>query len=304
MARPSTALGYLLTVAEEGQITSAARKLNIAQPTLSQAIAQLESELGVELLSRHARGVTLTPAGEAFLVKSRAALAAEADAARFAGALARTARGAMTVGFVGPPPVASAPELFGAFADSNPDAEISFRDLPFPCGATSTWLGEVDVAFCQPPLAEKGVSIHPVRAEPRAVMVNCNHPLARRSELSLEDALDETFVSFHPEVQREWAGFHYLNDHRGAPPAHTSRDHVRTSLQMAGTMSSSARAITAVPVTDAKLAQQAVPSIVVLTLNDADPAVISLIWRSDNRNPLLDALLTTAQRVMPSSNGV
>src|SRR5271169_2669810 len=137
-------LYYFVTVAEEGQITRAARKLHIAQPALSQAIAQLEAELEIELLKRHARGVTLTPAGEAFLVKARIALAADDDAAQTARWLARAARGAMDVGFIGPPPTLNAPELFAAFADSNPHAEVSFRDVPFPCGATLSWLEEVD----------------------------------------------------------------------------------------------------------------------------------------------------------------
>jgi DNA-binding transcriptional LysR family regulator len=49
-----------VTAAEEGQVTRAARKLEIAQPALSQAITRLEAELGLQLLERHARGVTLT----------------------------------------------------------------------------------------------------------------------------------------------------------------------------------------------------------------------------------------------------
>src|ERR1700675_4291651 len=84
-------LRYFVTVSEEGQITRAAKRLHLAQPALSQAIAQLESELGVELLMRHPRGVTLTDAGEAFLVKARAVLAAEAETSQTALALKRAA---------------------------------------------------------------------------------------------------------------------------------------------------------------------------------------------------------------------
>src|SRR5262245_21436621 len=162
-------LDYFVAVAQEGQITRAAHKLHLAQPALSQAIAQLERDVGVELLERHGRGVTLTPAGEAFLEKARAALAAESDAVRTAQALARAARGAIAVGFIGPPPAASNPELFAAFSDAYPDAEVSFQDLPFPRGPTVDWLSEVDVAVCHPPVAERGVCFQEVRVEPRAV---------------------------------------------------------------------------------------------------------------------------------------
>src|SRR5205823_11580748 len=85
-------LRYFVTVADEGQMTRAARKLHVAQPALSHAIAQLEAELGIELLQRHARGVSLTPAGEAFLVKARTALAAGTEAEQTAKSLARAAR--------------------------------------------------------------------------------------------------------------------------------------------------------------------------------------------------------------------
>ena len=61
-------------------MTSAARRLKVTQPTLSHAIARLESHLGVALLDRHSRGVRLTPAGKAFLRKARDALSAATKA--------------------------------------------------------------------------------------------------------------------------------------------------------------------------------------------------------------------------------
>jgi len=67
-------LEYFLAVAESGSFTSAARRLNIAQPSLSYAIAGLEHELGCGLFDRLGRGVRLTPAGDALLEPARRTL--------------------------------------------------------------------------------------------------------------------------------------------------------------------------------------------------------------------------------------
>src|SRR5262249_3964893 len=161
-------------------------------------IAQLEDELGIKLLERHARGVTLTPAGEVFLVKARAAVAATSEVAVTARSLARAARNAMAVGFVGIPPSAKAPRLFTAFTDAHPEAEWSFRELGFPRGSTATWLEEVDVALCFSPTPHPRVGVEVLRAEPRIVLTAQKHPLAARSELSVAEVLDGTFLGSHP----------------------------------------------------------------------------------------------------------
>jgi len=57
-------LRYFIAVAEEGSfLTAAQRRLNTSQPSLSRQIRDLESEVGVRLLERQARGVVLTDAG-------------------------------------------------------------------------------------------------------------------------------------------------------------------------------------------------------------------------------------------------
>jgi DNA-binding transcriptional LysR family regulator len=289
-------LRYFLTVAEEGQITRAASKLHIAQPALSQALAQLETELGVDLFERHARGVTLPSAGEAFLPTARNAVTKEEEAARTARELARAAKGVIEVGFVGPPPTMSMPELFSAFAEAHPDATFSFRDLPFPRGTTASWLGEVDVAFCHCPLIGPDVNVQVLRTEPRAVLANASNPLADRTELELADVLDETFVSYHPDVQPEWAGFHSLDDHRGGPPASMTADHALTTMQMVGILTKT-RAITTAPLSDAKLAPAVLPDIGIAPICDARPAIVSLVWRADNHHPLIRAMAAAAERL-------
>jgi DNA-binding transcriptional LysR family regulator len=295
-------LYYFVTVAEEGQITRAAQKLHIAQPALSHAMTQLEGEVGIQLFERHPRGVTLTPAGKAFLAKARAACVAESDAARTAEALARSTRGTLAVGFIGPPPSLSHPELLAALAADYPELEVSFQDLPFPCGATADWLAAVDVAICVAPRVEEGVCTRAIRIEPRALVASRSHPLADRGELGVADVLDETFVSYHPDVQQEWAGFHSLDDHRGSAPSSVTGDQALTSLHMLAVMSSG-HAVTTVPLADALVAKQVVPGAAVIPLADADPARVSLVWCQDSPNRHVASLLATAERLGPGPNG-
>ena len=67
-------LQYVVTVAETGNITEAAKKLFIAQPSLTAAVHELEKEYGIVLLSRSNKGIELTPDGEEFLGYARQVL--------------------------------------------------------------------------------------------------------------------------------------------------------------------------------------------------------------------------------------
>lgn len=68
-------LRYFIKVAESGSLTRAAEALHVAQPALSQQMRSLEDQLGVQLLTRGPRGVTLTEAGQRLLLESRDLLA-------------------------------------------------------------------------------------------------------------------------------------------------------------------------------------------------------------------------------------
>jgi DNA-binding transcriptional LysR family regulator len=65
---------HFVALAEEGQFTTAARRMNIVQSGLSVTIKELEQELGVQLVNRTTRTVSLTDAGEVFLEYARSSL--------------------------------------------------------------------------------------------------------------------------------------------------------------------------------------------------------------------------------------
>jgi len=74
-------LGYFLAVAETRHFTRAAQRVHVAQPSLSQQIRALESELGADLFHRARGNITLTDAGQALLPLARRILA-DAESAR------------------------------------------------------------------------------------------------------------------------------------------------------------------------------------------------------------------------------
>jgi DNA-binding transcriptional LysR family regulator len=93
-------LKYFLTIAEEGQITSAAKKLKMAQPPLSQQLKLLEDELGVTLLERGPRHIKLTDAGEILLNRARQIIELSDSALKEINDFSRGLKGTLSIGTV------------------------------------------------------------------------------------------------------------------------------------------------------------------------------------------------------------
>jgi DNA-binding transcriptional LysR family regulator len=285
---------YFVTVAEEGQITRAAKRLHIAQPALSQAIAQLEADLGIALLERHARGVRLTAAGEIFLVKARTAVAAWDEALETAQSLARVREGTIEFGFVGSPPALDSPGPLEAFAAAHPEIELHYRELPFPTPPTGSWLAEVDLVSCHLPPADSGVWSLVIRTEPRAVLVPKRHHLAAREALTVAEVLDETFISFHSRVDPAWAGFWSLDDERGAPPKRRTNDGAANPQEVLAALGAR-DAITTVPASVARVIMNFPSTVTTVPLLDGTPVRIALAGREERRGALVDAVLAFAR---------
>src|SRR3954468_11018314 len=91
-------LRYLLAVAKTGNFSRAAEQCHVSQPSLSQQIAKLESELGERLFSRLKRRAVLTSAGEALLQRATRILAEVDAASRDVADAAEQVRGRVIVG--------------------------------------------------------------------------------------------------------------------------------------------------------------------------------------------------------------
>lgn len=139
-------LRYFVGVARGGGFTRAAAKLRIAQPALSRQIRQLEEELGVILLHRGARGVSLTAAGEAFLGKVIALLEQSEQAVRHAQMSGREAEG-ISVGYVWGLFHTLVPRWIGQFRRQHPDISVNLFDLSAVEQAGMLAAGKIELGF-------------------------------------------------------------------------------------------------------------------------------------------------------------
>ncbi|MEV4518518.1 LysR family transcriptional regulator [Dactylosporangium sp. NPDC049525] len=183
-------LRYFVTVAEELHFSRAAERLGIAQPPLSRAIQQLERRLGVTLLDRNRRGVTLTGAGQVLLDEARTILDATAAAAR------RTRRAASSTNRLTLATKAGANhELLRQLLDAHA-AEPGAADIEvLLCGlgdqARMLRDGRADVALMQRPFdALAGFDTEDLLTEQQVAILPAGHPLAARTALTMADISD------------------------------------------------------------------------------------------------------------------
>jgi DNA-binding transcriptional LysR family regulator len=120
-------LRYFVAVAEEGNLTAAARRLHVSQPPITRQIRQLEEELRVELLVRSSKGVLLTEAGKLFFTEAKRLLnishaAIEKSRAAQAGEVGR-----LDVGYFGSTIYTVVPQLVRNFLKSRPNIAVKIQ---------------------------------------------------------------------------------------------------------------------------------------------------------------------------------
>src|SRR6478672_12887440 len=178
---------YFVAVAETGNVTRAAERLHLSQPSLSAAIKQLEGQLGVELLHRHGRRVTLTPAGELLARRGRELLDhadAIADELRRHGA---ATPGRLRLGLSPTARYGVGPELLAACAAQAPAVMLYTSEDTTGGLLRDVAAGRLDLAvtFCAPEPPPAGVELELLREEPAIVHLPAGHPLADRATLAI-----------------------------------------------------------------------------------------------------------------------
>ena len=93
-------LRYFIAVAEESSFTKAAKKLRLAQPSLTRQVRNLEDEIGVRLLDRSNNQVVLTEEGQRFLFDAKKLLALCAESVTAVQGMSRGEGSALNIGYV------------------------------------------------------------------------------------------------------------------------------------------------------------------------------------------------------------
>ncbi|WP_157518659.1 LysR family transcriptional regulator [Herbidospora mongoliensis] len=276
-------LRYFVAVAEELHFGRAAERLGMAQPPLSRAIQQLERRLGVSLLDRNRRGVSLTGAGQVLLYEGRAALEATVAAARRtrrAGA-ADSPRDRLVLGVKAAGAHELLQKLLDAYAAEPGAAEIEVLLCGFCEQEGLLRDGRADVALMHTPFNSlAGFDSEELMAEGQVAILPAAHPLAARPALSLAD------VSDVPDLPlARWPN-------RGVYPPGNGPE-VRDQTQLAQLIALG-RTLAVVP-DSARSWMWADHAAVPLT--DAPPVVTHIAWPAHSRSRALADLVRTATRL-------
>ena len=190
-------LRYVTAAADCANVTEAARRLQVSQPSVSAAIAELEQMLGITIFVRHhAKGVTLTPAGQRLIAEARLLLKHAEEFSKTAEALGDTDRGEITVGCFPTLAAQFMPSVMLEFAERHPlitlrleegDQEQLMRDLA---------QGRIEMAFSYAYGVPPGFDTKPLLSLPAVVSLPANHRLAKAPDVSLTELEKEPLIYF------------------------------------------------------------------------------------------------------------
>lgn len=190
-------LRYFIEVAEREHISEAAIHLHVAQSAVSRQIANLEDELGVQLFERIGRNVKLTPIGKIFLEHSVSAIKAIDFAKKQIDEYLDPEKGTIKIGF--PTSLAGhlLPTVISAFKREHPNVAFHLRQGSYNYLIEAVKTREINLAFLGPLPPKDSILINKILfTENFSVLLNANHPFAKKDKIPLIDLRNEYFVLF------------------------------------------------------------------------------------------------------------
>lgn len=189
-----TDLRLFIAIAETKNLTHGASRVHLAASSASHRIRLLETALGTPVLERHARGVSLTRAGEALLRHARQVQAQleqmHADLAPFAAGI----RGHVSLWANTHATHSYLPDDLADFLHRLPQVSISLEEHNSPEIVLAVARGDVDVGIVADTINGADVELYPYRADRLVLIVPAGHPFGDFSRLRFADVIDQPFV--------------------------------------------------------------------------------------------------------------
>src|SRR5258706_12198720 len=204
-------LRYFVAVAEALNFTKASARLRVAQPALSRQMTDLEDEIGVDLLKRSPRGVTLTAEGKLFLDEVRELLKRADESVEKVRALARGEYGELHIGYAPSPTVEILPPALTAFQKAVPRVKVLLHDLSSDELIAGLQNGTLEPAIMVPPAGDQtaGIQFEVLRTYPLCVAITAAHPFARLKSITLEMLAAEPLVGLRRKDYPEY--YHFID---------------------------------------------------------------------------------------------
>ncbi|TPG05063.1 LysR family transcriptional regulator [Rhodanobacter glycinis] len=289
-------LRYFIAVAEEGGLLAAAqRRLHTSQPSLSRQIRDLESEVGVKLLERGARGVALTAAGKIFLDHARLALSqveAATDGARRA---AQPEKLVLAIGFLAGQEVVWLPHALRILREEAPEAEITLCSQSSPELALALMRGKLDVAFLRAEAQTEGLSFKFLAREPLIAVLPADHRLTSRKKIRPQDLASEIYVS---SARTSPVLKSVIQDYAAKVGITLKAEYEGENLPSAMSLVTSTGGVTLIPLYAQNMLT---PNVVARALDGVPPTIdLALGYNNANSSPLLLRFLSRADELVAS----
>jgi DNA-binding transcriptional LysR family regulator len=193
-------LRYFTAVVECKGYREASRRLHIAQPSISQAVSDLEGELGMKLFSRTGRNARLRPEGEIFYADAVRILQQAETAILTAKRAAQGKVGRLSIGFIGSATLSFLPDLIRRYKREYPNVRLALHDL-YPVDLDQACdRGEIDIAITRTLSLERSKNRQSrvlLRDPLIAVLPRSRKLKLKSNKIRLADLANERFVLFH-----------------------------------------------------------------------------------------------------------
>ncbi|EPL9571247.1 LysR family transcriptional regulator [Providencia rettgeri] len=189
-------LRYFVEVIQHNGFSRAAEQLFVTQPAISRSIKKLEDELGYTLLIRENDGVRLTDEGRILLAHAKQILAQFKSMEQALKEKSGPLTGVLPVGL--PPVIASTyfADIIMAFSQRYPQVELKILELGTRKMRDAMLNGEVETAAVMLPFDDDRFDLHIFSTDRLMLLVNEQHPLAKRDYVKFVELVKEPFIFF------------------------------------------------------------------------------------------------------------